>query len=130
MVKKLTKKSKKKECKDLTDWIQSVSAHFWWSVATCDGNYELLIDKWNLLSIILATSTQTTWRHAKHFKKCAHHKLTRREKKEKPWLKPGTAALVSLEEIVFNKKLRKDLKLVTEFHHTGNLEVYHSMMLK
>ena len=75
-------------------------------------------------------SNKHSWRHAKHFKKCAHHKLTRREKKEKPWLKPGTAALVALEEIVFNKKLLKDLKLVTEFHHTGNLEVYHSMMLK
>ena len=46
VVKKLSKKSKKKECQGLTDWIQSVSAHFWWSVATCDGNYELLIEKW------------------------------------------------------------------------------------
>jgi ribonuclease HI len=128
VVKKLTKKSKKKEFKDLTDWIQSVSAHFWWSVATCDGNYELLIEKWT--SVVNHISNKHSWRHAKHFKKCAHHKLTRREKKEKPWLKPGTAALVALEEIVFNKKLLKDLKLVTEFHHTGNLEVYHSMMLK
>jgi hypothetical protein len=58
------------------------------------------------------------------------HFKTRREKKEKARLKPGTAALVALEEIVFNKKLLKDLKLVTEFHHTENLEVYHSMMLK
>ena len=52
--------------------------------------------------------------------------MTRRDKKEKP----GTTALVALEEIVFNKKLIKDLKMVTEFHHTGNLEVYHSMMIK
>ena len=37
---------------------------------------------------------------------------------------------MALEEVVFSKKLLKDLKLVTEFHHTGNLEVYHSMMLK
>ena len=50
--------------------------------------------------------------------------------KEKIWLKLGTAAQVALEEVVYNKKLLKDLKLVTEFHHTGNLEVYHSMMLK
>ena len=42
----------------------------------------------------------------------------------------GTAAHVALEGVVFNKKLLKDLKLVTEFHHTGILEVYHSRMLK
>ena len=56
--------------------------------------------------------------------------MSRREIKEKVWLKPGTAAHVALEEVVYNKKLLKDLKLVTEFHHTGSLEVYHSMMLK
>ena len=67
---------------------------------------------------------------AKHFKKCAHRELSRWERKEKVWLKFGTAAHVALEEVVFNKKLLKDLKLATEFHHTGNREVYHTMMLK
>ena len=37
---------------------------------------------------------------------------------------------MALEEVVYNKKLLKDLKLVTGFHHTGSLEVYHFMMLK
>lgn len=128
VVKKLTKKSKKKECQDLTAWIQSVSSHFWWSVATCDGKYEVLIEKWT--SIVDHVGNKHSWEGAKHFKKCAHHKLRRWEVKGKVWLKPGTAAHVALEEVVFNKKLLKDLKLVTEFHHTGNLEVYHSMMLK
>ena len=57
-------------------------------------------------------------------------KLTRKERKEKTWLKPGTHANVALDEIVFNSKLLKDMKQVMEFHHTGALEVYHSMMLK
>ena len=39
-------------------------------------------------------------------------------------------AHVALEEVVYNKKLLKDLKLVTEFHHTSSLEIYHSMKLK
>lgn len=128
IVKKLTKKGKMKGCNDLMAWIQSVSSHFWWSVATCDGKYEVLFEKWT--SIVDHVSNKHSWRGAKHFKKCVHHKLTRREIKEKIWLKTGTAAHVALEEIVFNKKLLKDMKLVTEFHHTGNLEVYHSMMLK
>ena len=128
VVKKLTKKSKKKEYQDLSAWIQSVSSHFWWSVATCEGSYDVLIEKWT--SVVHHVGNKHSWRGAKHFKKCAHNPLSRREVKEKLWLKPGTAAHVALEEVVFNKKLLKDLKLVTEFHHTGNLEVYHSMMLK
>ena len=128
VVKKLAKKSKKKEFQDLTAWIRSVSSHFWWSVATCNGNYDVLLEKWT--SIVNHVSNKHSWRGAKHFKKCAHRKLTRREVKEKVWLKVGSSAHVALEEVVFNKKLLKDLKMVTEFHHTGNLEVYHSMMLK
>ena len=128
IVKKLSKKSKKKQFQELSIWIQSVSAHFWWSIATCDGNYDILIEKWT--SIVNHVSNKHSWRGAKHFKKCVHHKLSRREIKEKVWLKTGTAAHVALEEVVYNKKLLKDLKLVTEFHHTGSLEVYHSMMLK
>ena len=32
--------------------------------------------------------------------------------------------------MVLNKKLLKDLATVTDFCHTGKIEVYHSMMLK
>ena len=128
LVKKLSQKSKKKQFQDLTAWIRSVSSHFWWSVATCNGSYDVLLEKWT--SIVNHVANKHSWRGAKHFKKCAHRELSRRGKKEKVWLKFGTAARVVLEEVVFNKKLLKDLKLVTEFHHTGNLEVYHSMMLK
>ena len=127
VVKKLAKKSKK-ESQDLTAWIWSVSSHFWWSVATCNGNYDVLLEKWT--SIVNHVSNKHSWRGAMHFKKCAHRKLPRQEVKEKVWLKVGSATRVALQEVVFNKKLLKDLKMVTEFHHTGNLEVYHSMMLK
>ena len=128
VVKKLTKKANKKDCADLMHWIQSISSHFWWSVSTCDGDYEMLIEKWT--SIVNHISNKHSWRKGKLFKKCVHHKLTRSEVKEKVWLKPGTAAAVALEEVVYNNKLLKDMQLVTEFHHTGDLEVYHSMMLK
>ena len=45
VVKKLSQKSKKKEFQDLTAWIRSVSSHFWWSVATCNGSYDVLLEK-------------------------------------------------------------------------------------
>ena len=128
VVKKLTKKAKKKEFEKLMAWIQSVSSHFLWSISTCEGDYEMLIEKWT--SIVHHVGNKHSWRNGKLFKKCAHGKLTRKEREEKTWLKPGTPANVALDEIVFNSKLLKDMKLVTEFHHTGALEVYHSMMLK
>lgn len=29
-----------------------------------------------------------------------------------------------------NKKLLKDIRMLTEYHHTGSLEVFHSLILK
>ena len=46
------------------------------------------------------------------------------------WLKPRSSAHIALEEVVTNKKLLKDISKLTEFHHTGNLEVYHFLLLK
>ena len=37
---------------------------------------------------------------------------------------------MALEEVVTNEKLLKDMETFTEFHHTGELKVYHSSMLK
>ena len=42
----------------------------------------------------------------------------------------GSSAYVALEEVVLNKKFLKDIEKLTEFHHTGELEVYHSLLLK
>lgn len=44
--------------------------------------------------------------------------------------KPGTPACFALEEVVLQPKLLKDLANLTDFCHTGCLEVYHSMILK
>ena len=59
-----------------------------------------------------------------------HHKLTRKKRKQVSWLKCDSSAHVALEEVVRDKKLLKDVEKLTEFHHTGTMEVFHSMMLK
>ena len=53
-----------------------------------------------------------------------------RDAKKICWIKPGTPAHLALEEVVLNNKLLKDLAKLTDFCHTGKIEVYHSMMLK
>ena len=50
--------------------------------------------------------------------------------RERTWLESGSPSRVALEEIDTNKKLLKDLEKLTEFHHAGKLESYHSIMTK
>ena len=75
--KKLCKKAKKKGNEELSKWIQAVSHHLWWSAQTCNGDPELLQEKW--LSILQHVVNKHKWRKAtgKMFHKCAHGKLSR-----------------------------------------------------
>ena len=57
-------------------------------------------------------------------------RLTSAQIRKKKWLKPDTPAYIALEEVVLNKKILKDIEKLTEFCHTGELEVYHSEYLK
>jgi hypothetical protein len=73
------------------------------------------------------------WRASKEFKlvkKCGHPRISRKDQKEIVWVENGSPAHVALEEVITNKKLLKDLAKLTEFHHTGELESYHSLMTK
>ena len=131
VTKKLSKKAKKKGCEELTAWIQCISNHLWWCAATCNGQAEVLREKW--LSMLEHIVNKHTWKSSPKFqfvKKCGHAVMSRREKKSITWLKKGSPSLVALEEVVTNQKLLKDLAKLTEFHHTGQLESYHSLMTK
>ncbi|XP_078352898.1 uncharacterized protein LOC144637699 [Oculina patagonica] len=128
VVKKLTNKAKQKGCEELSPWIQSISNHLWWSAATCDGNVNILREKWR--SVLDHITNKHKWSGNTHFHQCCHRRISSSEAKNICWLKPGTQAHLALEEVVLNTKLLKDLAKLTDFCHTGKLEVYHSMMLK
>jgi len=55
--------------------------------------------------------------------------MTSDHTRKKKWLKPDSPAYVALEEVVLNTIL-KDIEKLTEFYHTGELEVCHSEYLK
>ena len=115
VTKKLCKKAKKKGNEQLSKWIQAVSHHLWWSAQTCNGDPELLQEKW--LSTLQHVVNKHKWRKAtgKMFHKCAHGKLSRSKVRKTKWLKPGSSAHIALEEVVTNKKLLKDISKLTEF---------------
>ena len=131
VTKKLAKKAKKKGYEELMPWIQCISNHLWWCAATCNGHADVLREKW--LSMLEHIVNKHTWKSSSKFqfvKKCGHAAMSRREKRSITWLTKGSPALVALEEVVTNQKLLKDLGKLAEFHHTGQLESYHSLMTR
>ena len=61
-----------------------------------------------------------------YFHKCEHGKL----KKKRKWLKSSSAAFKALSLVIEDKKILSDLDHLSQFRHTGNLEVYHSVINK
>ena len=57
-------------------------------------------------------------------------KVNEKPDQEKKWIKEGTPAFCEIEKVIKKKKTLNDLKLCTEFRHSGNVEVYHSVYLK
>ena len=62
--------------------------------------------------------------------KCAHQKLTKKQIKAKEWISLKSDAFEALQFIVLCKNTFKDLACLTQFCHTGVLEVYHAFYNK
>ncbi|XP_077094810.1 uncharacterized protein LOC143746700 [Siphateles boraxobius] len=126
--KKLAKAAKTKECEGLAEWITSIINHLWWCAQTCEGNAELLRERW--VSIVHHVTNRHEWPGNRYYHKCPHEPLDEAVQRGKLWLKPGSVAHNSLVKTVTDKRLLKDLDNLTECVHTTTLEVYHSMYLK
>ena len=66
VVKQLTQKGKLKHCEQLLPWIQSISNHLWWAAQTCNGDAQLLTEKW--ISIVYHISNVHKWNGGKDSK--------------------------------------------------------------
>ena len=130
VVKQLTQKGKLKHCERLLPWIQSISNHLWWAAQTCNGDAQLLTEKWT--SIVYHISNVHEWNGGKDskFNKCVHLTLPIEEQRSKKWLRSGSLVHTTLKNVVCNKNLLRDIKILTGFQHTGALEVFHSLLLK
>ena len=62
----------------------------------------------------------------KLFHKCEHGQLD----KERKWLKTDSPSFLALKNVEENKKILADIKYLSKFCHTGNLEVFHSVLDK
>lgn len=87
---------------------------------SCLGNGVELKERW--MSIV--------HRMANVLLQCAHQELSEEERQNKEWLKKGSPSHEALKSVVLDKKLLKDISKLSQFCHTGILEVYHSLLLK
>jgi hypothetical protein len=128
VMKKLKAKANAAACKELGPWIKNVGNHLWFCAASCQGDDKLLKEMW--LSLLLHITNRHQWNANEIFHKCKHDRLTVKQVKKTKWLKTNSEAFRALQSIVTDKRLLKDLSHITKFCHTGQLEVFHSMLLK
>ena len=103
-------------------WIKSIDNHFWWCCLTCNGNLEELMGKW--LSLLQHICGFHEFPNNNIFKRCEHGNIDRE------WLTPTSSSYIALKRIVTEKLFISDMKYFVDFLHTGNLEVFHSLLLK
>ena len=125
--KKLLKKSKYKGTEELGPWIKAICNHLWWCASHCEGNKVWLEESW--CSIVNHVANQHTF-DGDLVTRCAHGVLSNEQQRKKKWLKSDSKAHNAVKEVVLDKRLRKDIRQLSEFCHTGNLEVYHSLLTK
>ena len=65
-----------------------------------------------------------SWEDNKLFCKCEHRRLD----KEQKWLKTDSPSFLALKNVVENKKILADIKYLSKYCHTGNLEVFHAVL--
>ena len=97
----------------------------------CEGDQKLLKEKW--VSFLFHMRNRHTWETDKNFtplSRCAHPPLPIHQEEDVEWLEVNSLDFQALEVIVLVKGLLKDLGKLTEFCHTGQIEVFHSLINK
>jgi len=118
---------KKKGYEDLIPWIRSICNHIWFCASTCEKDADLLVEMWK--SILFHIRNIHSFPGEKYLE-CNHGPLDSEAVRKKKWLKEGRKSYQTLEKIVNDSRILKDLRQPYLFCHTGCIEVYHSMMLK
>ncbi|XP_063969971.1 uncharacterized protein LOC129284132 [Lytechinus pictus] len=126
--KRLLAKAKLKNCEDLGPWIRATSNHLWWSTQNCEEDPVMLVEMFQ--SMTHHVCDVHSWISGDKFHKCAHEELSVEDEEETKWLTPGSKSHESLQSVLFDKRLVKDIKQLSKACHTGELEVFHNLYLK
>ena len=97
--------------------------HLWWCCSTCEGDEIILREKWT--SILHYIYNMHEFHDNSVFKKWAHDQIG-----DRLWLTPGMPAHNAVKSIIMDRPLLKNMLYFSQFKHTGNREVFHSLLLK
>ena len=125
--KKLTQRAKSKGAEELSPWIKAICNHLWWCARNCNGDKVWLEETWKSVVFHVANEHEFS---GDLITRCTHEPLDPEVARKKKWLQKGSKAHNALKEVVLDKRLVKDIRQLSEFCHTGSLEVYHSLMTK
>ncbi|XP_049918879.1 uncharacterized protein LOC126401561 [Epinephelus moara] len=128
LMKKLLAVSNRKDNRDLQPWIKSICNHLWYACASCGGDPEDLIKKWQ--SLLYHICGVHRWEEDGEEKTCQHADLSPEQQRRKRWIKKDSPAFKILSSIALDKGIIKDLRHMALFKHTGKLEVFHASLLK
>ena len=125
-IKKRLLASKKEE---LTPWVNAIANHLWYCASACEGNAILMKEMWT--SILHHIKNQHTWTGgAELYKECNHPSYEENAIRTTPWLLESSDAFTTLQKLVLDRRLLRDIERVTQCIHTGELESTHSLFLK
>lgn len=125
---KIARASHKKHCSELSTWVSPIKSHLLWCVRTCDERPDVLVQKWN--SLLYHVVNTHSWQAERGYKHCQHDYVPEAVCHRRKWLSKGGKAHKSLKTIVLNKKLQHDLRHVSHFCSSAELEVYHGAISK
>ncbi|XP_063293594.1 uncharacterized protein LOC134578547 [Pelobates fuscus] len=127
MTNKLNSLTRQQMYKELSPWKTSIINHMWASCSLCKGNVSLLKERWE--SILHHIINEHSWENDGREISCDHLPILETERPRR-WLRKDTSVYSRFSSFVTDPKLLKDLDHLNHFCHTGNLEDYHSMILK
>ncbi|XP_056407388.1 uncharacterized protein LOC130299294 [Hyla sarda] len=126
---KLLDASHEKDCEDLAEWVGAIQSHLRWCSDSYNGDDSLLVAKWN--SILYHVQNVHAWEDKDgKYSSCQHKHLPEDTKRKRKWLKTNSPSFKALKKIVLDKRLRKDMKRICHFCHTGDIEVFLSAIVK
>ena len=108
-------------------WVKAICNHLWWCSRNCNGNKDWLEETWK--SVVHHVVNEHSF-SGEHITQCPHEPLEPDIARKKKWLKKGSKSHNALKEVKLDKRLTKDIRQLSEFCHTGSLEVNHSLMTK
>ena len=94
-------------------WIPSLKNHLWWSAATCNGDEDQLIEKWQSAS--KHVTNQHDWGNGRTFQHCAHEEITAEDQEAIKWLTHESPSHVELNKVLHDTKLANDIKKLYHF---------------